>query len=322
MKRRWWAVVGVLIGLALLPGGATDTEAQAKKLKVAIVLPGVITDKAWNQFGHEGLKLIEKELPAEVAFVERVAQPDQAEAMGDFARRGFDLVFGHGGEFDAAAKQVGAKFPKTRFVVTNGNVGEKNIASMQINHWQVSFLGGVAAGMMTKSNKLAFITAQKFKAMDDAYAGFRDGAKWVNPKVEVAISYTGDWDDVGKAKEAALAHISRGVDVLAPDLDLAQQGGIEAAKEKNVWAIGFVGDQYPMAPKHILTSAIENIQVGMLEVAKLVRDGKIQGKSYVIGVENPKAAGYGKFGDQVPPKVREKVAEAKKLMLDGKLKQQ
>jgi basic membrane protein A and related proteins len=320
MKRTWTVL---LAGLALLlVGTATDSTAQAKKLKVAIVLPGVITDKAWNELGYNGIKTIEKDLGAEVAFVEKVAQPDQAEAMGDFARRGFDVVFGHGGEFDAAAKQVGAKFPKAWFVVTNGNVSGTNIASMQINHWQVAFLGGVAAGMMTKSNKLALITAQKFKAMDDAFAGFRDGAKWVNPKTDAAISYTGDWDDVGKAKEAALAHIAKGADVIAPNLDLAQQGGIDAAREKGVYAVGFVGDQYALAPKTILTSAIENIQVGMLEIAKPLRDGKLEGKLYVIGVENPKAAGYGKFGDMVPQKVKDKVAEAKKLMLEGKLKQQ
>ena len=319
MKRTWMVWTA---GLALLLAGmVTDGEAQAKKIKVAIVLPGVITDKAWNELGHKGIKTIEKELGAEVAFVEKVAQPDQAEAMGDFARRGFDLVFGHGGEFDAAAKQVGAKFAKTWFVVTNGNVSGTNIASMQINHWQVAFLGGVAAGMMTKTNKLALITAQKFKAMDDAYAGFRDGAKWVNSKVETTISYTGDWDDVGKAKEAALAHIAKGVDVIAPNLDLAQQGGIDAAKEKSVFAIGFVGDQYALAPKTILTSAIENIDIGMLEIAKLVQAGKMQGKSYLIGVENEKAAGYGKFGDDVPQKVKDKVAEAKKMMVEGKLKQ-
>jgi basic membrane protein A len=319
--KRTWMVLASAVAL-LVAAGAAESEAPAKKIKVAIVLPGVITDKAWNELGHNGLKLIEKELGAEVAFIERVAQPDQAEAMGDFARRGFDLVFGHGGEFDAAAKQVAAKFAKTWFVVTNGNISGSNIASMQINHWQVSFLGGVAAGMMTKTNKLAFITAQKFKAMDDAYAGFRDGAKWVNPKVEVAISYTGDWDDVGKAKEAALAHIAKGVDVIAPSLDLAQQGGIEAAKEKGVYAVGFVGDQYAAAPKAVLTSALEHIHVGMAEIARLLQGGKLQGKLYVLGVENEKAAGYGKFGDGVPQKVKDKVAEAKKLMLQGKLKQQ
>jgi basic membrane protein A len=318
--RRGWAVA-VAVALTVLVGAVPPGEGQATKLKVAIVLPGVITDKAWNELGHRGLKAVEKEVGAEVAFVERVAQPDQAEAMGDFARRGFNLVFGHGGEFDAAAKQVAARFPNTWFVVTNGNISGKNLASLQVNHWQVSFFNGVAGGMMTKTNKLAFITAQKFKAMDDAYAGFRDGAKWVNPKAEVAISYTGDWDDVGKAKEAALAHIAQGVDVIAPDLDLAQQGGIEAAKAKNVWAVGFVEDQHAVAPETVLTTAIERIDLAMVEVAKLAQAKKIEGKQYLFGVDNAKVAGYGKFGTKVPKNVQDKVAEAKKLMLEGKLKQ-
>ena len=90
MKHSWWAVA--VATLAILVAGPLPSEAQ-KKLKIAIVLPGVITDKAWNELGHQGLKGIEKDLGAEVAFIERVAQPDQAEAMGDFARRGFDLVF-------------------------------------------------------------------------------------------------------------------------------------------------------------------------------------------------------------------------------------
>jgi basic membrane protein A len=320
MRKGWVGAVAVF--LTVLVAAVPSAETQGKKLKAAIVLPGVITDKAWNQLGHKGIKAVEQELGAEVAFVERVAQPDQAEAMGDFARRGFDLVFGHGGEFDAAAKQVAARHANTWFVVTNGNVSGKNIASLQINHWQVAFFGGVAGGMMTKSNKLAFITAQKFKAMDDMFAGFRDGAKWVNPKAEVVQSYTGDWDDVGKAKEAALAHIAQGVDVIAPSLDLAQQGGIEAAKAKNVWAVGFVDDQYTAAPDHILTTAIERIDLAMVEISKLAQQKKLEGKQYVFGIDNAKVAGYGKFGNKVPRNVQDKVAEANKLMLEGKLKQQ
>jgi hypothetical protein len=78
MKRTWIVLMAGLV--LLLLGSATDGAAQAKKLKVAIVLPGVITDKAWNELGHNGIKTIEKELGAEVAFVEKVAQPDQAEA--------------------------------------------------------------------------------------------------------------------------------------------------------------------------------------------------------------------------------------------------
>ena len=84
--KRTWTVLPAGLALLLL-ASATDSAAQAK-LKAAIVLPGVITDKAWNELGYNGIKTIEKELGAEIAFVEKVAQPDQAEAMGDFARRG------------------------------------------------------------------------------------------------------------------------------------------------------------------------------------------------------------------------------------------
>jgi len=315
-------VAAVLTGMTLvLAVGFPAAEAGAGKLKVAAALPGIITDKAWNQSGYEGLKLIEKELDAKIAYTERVAQPDQVEVMSDYARRGFDLIFGHGGEYDAAGKQVAARFPKAKIVITNGTVTGPNLASLQINHFQVSFLAGVVAGMMTKTNKIAAISAQRFKAIEDMMAGFEQGAKYVNPKVEMFTSYTGNWDDVGKGKEAALAHIAKGADVLYPLLDHALLGVIDAAKEKNVFAIGFVGDQLDLAPKNILTSAIENISVAMLEIARIVAAGKFQGKSYVIGLENPKAARLGRYGTMVPPRVKAKVEEVKKLLTAGKITQ-
>src|ERR1700747_2268379 len=99
----------VLFAVALV----APTGTAIGKLKVAAALPGIITDKAWNQSAYEGLKMIEKQMSAQIAYTERVAQPDQAEVLGDYARRGFDVVFAHGGEFDAAGKQVAARFPKT-----------------------------------------------------------------------------------------------------------------------------------------------------------------------------------------------------------------
>jgi len=308
--------LAVLVVAVPLPAGAGAT-----KLKVAAALPGIITDKAWNQSGYEGLKMVERELGAEIAYTERVAQPDQVEVMSDYARRGFDMVFGHGGEYDAAGKQVASRFPKAKIIVTNGTVTGPNLASLQINHFQVSFLAGVVAGMMTKTNKIAAISAQKFKAIDDMMAGFEQGAKYVNAKVQVFTSYTGNWDDVGKGKEAALAHIAKGADVVYPLLDHALLGVIDAAKEKNVYAVGFVGDQLDMAPKNVITSGIENISIAMLDLAKVVAAGKFQGKSYVFGLENPQAARLGRFGSMVPKKVRDKAAEVQKMLLAGQIKQ-
>ncbi len=82
------------------------TVVGGEGFKIAIALPGEITDKAWNQSGYEGVNLAKQKLGAETAYVEQVAQADQTEVLTDFARKGYNMVFAHGGQFDAAVEQV------------------------------------------------------------------------------------------------------------------------------------------------------------------------------------------------------------------------
>lgn len=318
-NRRWLALalIAVFVAIFSQPGGA-----GARRLRVAAALPGIITDKAWNQSAYEGLKMIEKDVGAEIAYTERVAQPDQVEVLSDYARRGFDLIFAHGGEFDAAGKQVAARFPNTKFVINNGTNTGRNLADLQINHFQVAFLGGYVAGRMTKTNKVAVVAAQRFKAIEDLVAGFSQGAKYANPRIEVFVTYTGDWDNAGKGKEAALAHIARGADVVMPILDHALVGVLDAVKEKNIYAVGYVADQLDLAPRHVLTSVMENMSIAMLTMAKTVAAGRFEGKNYVIGLENNQVARLGRYNSVVPQSVKAKVEEVKALLLSGKITQQ
>jgi len=316
---RMWIALAVIALFIVAP--IVPTAAAPAKLKVAVALPGIITDKAWNQSAYEGLKTVEKQLGAQIAYTERVAQPDQVEVLSDYARRGFDLIFAHGGEFDAAGKQVAAQFPKAKFVIDNGTNTGPNLADLQINHFHVAFLGGYVAGRMTKTNKVAVVAAQKFKAIEDLVAGYTQGAQYANSKVEVFVTYTGDWDNVGKGKEAALAHIAKGADVVMPILDHALVGVLDAVKEKNVYGVGYVADQLDLAPKNILTSVMENMSVAIFEMTKTVVAGKFEGKNYVIGLENPEVARLGRYNAVVPQNVRSKVEEVKKLLLSGKITQ-
>ena len=72
------------------------------------------------QAGYEGLMRVKEEVGIEVAYSEKVAQPDQAEALAGYARLGFDVVAGHGGEFQEAANRVAKRYPDTIFIVHNG----------------------------------------------------------------------------------------------------------------------------------------------------------------------------------------------------------
>ena len=218
MKKRVAFILSLLTinGIFMISG--MSQAFAADKFRVAIVLPGTITDESFCQSGYEGLKMIEKELGAEVAYTERVAEPDQVENLRDYARRGYDLVIAHGGQFDDAAKKVAGQFPKVKFLVTNGMAQGPNIANGGLNPTHFGYLVGVVAGKMTKSNKIAFITGNKFPLNDAVAGSFEAGAKQYNPNSEVSVIFTGSWDDVAKAKEAAFAQIARGVDVLIPAL--------------------------------------------------------------------------------------------------------
>lgn len=289
----------------------TKAAADAKKgFKVAMVLPGIITDKAWNQSGFTGLNVVKEKQTVETAYVEKVGQPDQVEVLSDFARRGYNLIFAHGGQFDASIQQVAAEFPKTFFVGVNGAVQAENIASLRIDSLQGGYVSGIVAASMTKTNNIAYLCAQQFQSTDDEKRGFELGAKSVKPDIKVTASYTGDWNDAAKAKEAALALISAGNDVIFQWLDNASPAVLKTASEKGVYAIGNTADQQEVAPKAVLTSIVKRIDLAIAYLAELANNQQLKGQIYTIGWDKPDILYLGQFGDMVPEAVQKNAKDA------------
>jgi basic membrane protein A len=297
----------------------TTTDAD-KTLKVAMVLPGIITDKAWNQVGFTGLKVVKDKQSAETAYVEKVGQSDQVETLSDFARRGYNLIFAHGGQFDASIQQVAAEFPKTFFVGVNGAVKGDNIASLRIDSLQSAYISGIVAASMTKANKIAYLCAQQFQSTEDEKRGFELGAKSAKPDIKVTASYTGDWNDAAKAKEAALALISAGNDVIFQWLDNASPAVLETASEKGIYVIGNTSDQQEVAPKAVLTSIVKRIDLAIAYISELAKNQQLKGQIYSIGWEKPDILYLGKFGSMVPEDVQKKAKDAIQGIIDKKIK--
>ena len=287
--------------------------------KIAIALPGVISDQAWNQSGYEGLNLAKQKLNAEVAYVEQVAQADQTEALTDFGRRGYNLVFAHGGQFDAAIEQVAPQFPNTFFVGVNGNIKGENIASLRIDHLQGSYLCGIIGAAMSKSNKLAYIAGQEFPATQDELRGFELGAKSVKPNIQIVSTFTGDWNDVAKAKEATLALISSGADVIYQWLDSAAPAVLQAASDKGVYAFGNTKDQLDVAPKAVLTSAVKRLDIAIAYLAELSQQKQLKGQIYSIGLEREDILTLGEFSAEVPEAVKQNALKAKQDIVTKKI---
>lgn len=301
------------------PGNKTTGKEGKRNFRVAMVLPGIISDKAWNQVGFTGLGVIKEKQSVETAYVEKVGQPDQVEVLSDFARRGYNLIFAHGGQFDASIQQVAAEFPKTFFVGVNGTIKGENVASLGINSLQAGYVSGVIAGLMTKSKQIAYLSAQQFKSTDDEKRGFELGAKSIKPDIKVTSSYTGDWNDAAKAKEATLALISTGSDVIYHWLDNAAPAVLETASEKGIFVIGNTADQQAIAPKAVLTSMVKRIDLAIAYIAELATKNELKGENYTLGWEKPDILYLGKFGEMVPADVKKKAQETAKAIADQKI---
>jgi basic membrane protein A and related proteins len=312
-------ICGSLIPIACSNKQTPPTTSNSSGFKIAIALPGVISDKAWNQSGYEGVQLAKQKLGVETAHVEKVSQADQTEVLSDFARRGYNLVIAHGGQFDAAIQQIAPQFPNTFFIGVNGSVSGANIASLRIDHLQASYLCGIIAATMTKSNKLAYIAGQEFQATQEELRGFELGAKSIKKDIKITSTFTGDWNDVAKAKEATLALISTGADVIYQWLDSASPAVLQTASDKGVYAFGNTKDQSDIAPKAVLTSAVKNLDVAITYLAELAQKKELKGQVYKLGLERPDILTLGKFSEVVPQPVQKQLLNVKQQIIDKKI---
>ena len=306
-----------LAAAAVIPALPLQAGAQ-EEFKAAIVMPGNITDQSWNQTGYEAMQRAQDELGIETAYSEKVAQPDQLEALSDYARRGYDVVIGHGGEFVDAVERAAERHPDTLFVVTNGFIEGENIASVTFDFPQFGYVIGFLGGKMSEAGKGGYISAQKIQVATDLEEGFRKGFQSVHPDAEILVSYTNDWDDVAKAKEAALNQLEQGVDVIFPLLDNAQIGAVQAAQEQDAWSFGVWQDIHDNWPDTVLQSAVMDFRVALVDFLRIAKDGQAEGKIYKFGIGTD-AGTLGKYNEAIPAEVVEETEALIEKLKSGEI---
>jgi len=317
--RRLGLVVLLLVAACSRSDSAAPPAADA--FKVALLSPGPISDAGWNALAYEGLLAIRDQLGAEIAQVE-VKSPGQFEdAFRDFARRGFALVFGHGFEFQDAAAAVAPDFPKTVFITTSGNTVRPNVAPLRFMLEEATYLEGMLTASLSTSGKAGAVGGMAIPSVKSTILAYEAGARAVNPDFQVLTSYVGNWEDVGAAKEAALALVQQGADLLFHNADAAGLGVFQAAQQRQVLAFGANKNQNDIAPDVILASAVIDIPRGFLTVARQVQAGtfvarieRLTMRDGVISLQYNAA-----LADRIPPDVRARVDAAQQAIVAGTL---
>jgi basic membrane protein A and related proteins len=315
-------LVLVLAGCRQEPSSpaATPTGAAAK-FKVALLSPGPVSDAGWNALAYEGLLAIRDQLGAEVAQVQTKTPAEFEEGFRDFARRGYQLVFGHGFEFQDAAAAVAPDYPNTVFITTSGNTVRKNVAPLRFMLEEATYLEGIIAAGMSKTGKAGAVGGMEIPSVKSTFIAFEAGAKAARSDFTVVTAYVGNWEDVGAAKEAALAQVQQGCDLLFHNADAAGLGVFQAAQQRHVYAFGSNKNQNDVAPEVVLASAVIDIPHAFVNVATEVKERRFTGRVERMGMKdgvvslimNPR------LETQIPADVKQRVDQARQAILAGTL---
>jgi len=289
--------------------------------KVALLTPGPVSDAGWNAAAYQGLQMVKTRLRAETALVQTKSPADFDDAFRDFATRGFNLIFAHGFEYTDSAIEVARSFPNTYFVVSSGSESSANVASITFNVDQATYVEGVLTAGVSKTGIVGAVGGIELPSIKLFFEGFKRGFQSVLPKGRILISYTGNFDDVGAAKEAALAQIGQGADVLIHNADAAGLGVFLAAEQGHAYAFGVFNNQNSVAPDVVLASAVTSTPLAFLRIATEVKSGTFHPGMLEFGMQDGMVSVVfnPKLEPKIPPAALERARKVEHDLATGAL---
>ena len=308
------ACKAVVISAAL---GLAPLAAQAATLKVAGLFETPI-EEPWVKQIHDALNKAKGELDLDYTFSESVKAADFARVMREYAEKGYDLIMGDAFGAERIARRVARDYPDVAFVFGSG-IGPAEPNFSVFDNWihEPAYLSGMIAGKMTKTNVVGVVGGIAIPEINRLSNAFCGGAKEVNDKVRCKFSFIGSFFDPPKAKEAAIAQIEAGVDVIYAE----RFGVIEAAKDKGILAISNMSDQSSLGPDTVITGPIWDMYPTVKHVVTLVRAGVYTAQDFggfsYMSKGGAYLAPYHTFEETLPAEVKDMVAARRQEILDG-----
>ena len=273
-------VLSILLTFGLMVGVTAESD---KKVKVALILEGAISDMSWNATAYNGLKKIEA-LGAEVKYIENTPASSVADAIRIFGDEGYDVIFLSTNSYADAGAATAKEYPNTQFFFINSNIVDTNCASFVIQDAEQGFLMGALSALLTQSKTVGFIGGLEIQPIKNGGQGFAQGVAYVDPSIKVLAQNTGSFDDVNAAKELAKSFIGQGADVLSPMANQASLGVMEAAQESGTSkAIGSGLNQETVAPDAAVTAIVKDTSIAYEAAFKTYLEKKIPSEPIKMG---------------------------------------
>ena len=280
------AALGIGGWYMMQPAGPGPTTTAAAAKKVALVMPGSITDHGWDQEPYEGLMKAKTDFAIDVGYTEELmvtgTPADYDRVLRDYVSKGFGFIICHDFLCKDSVTAVAKDNPSIWFAYDGARFDPTIPNLIPYIPWghEPAYMAGVFAAKMTKTGTVGTYDGLPIHIEVDCVEAFELGAKSVNPKINVLKNYIGVWHDPKKGHDLVVSMADAGADLVYGVGDGINIGGIQGAKEKGIWFIGGTGDQRPVEPDTVIVSVSWGLGPIVYTLAKLYSQGKLAGQSY------------------------------------------
>ena len=326
-NKRLWTLLALATIVALLitacrpaatptPVPPTPTPPPPpEKLKAAFVYVAPIGDLGWTWAHEQGRLMLEEELGVETVYIENVPEgPDAERVIRDFATKGYDVIFATSFGFMDPMLTVAQEFPDKYFEHCSGYKTADNMSTYFGRMYQPRFLSGLVAGKASKANKIGYVAAFPIPEVVRGINAFALGVRTANPEATVHVVWTQTWFDPVKEKEAAVALLDEGCDVIAQHQDTTEPQ--KAAQERGVVSIGYDSDMRQFVGDTVLTSPVWNWGPYYVNRVKAAMDGTWTTGQHWGGMKDG-IVDLAPLSPQVPDDVKALVEGWKQKILSG-----
>lgn len=339
MKRRLLYVLCIIAILAVSLTAcqpAAQEEEEADKASVVLITPNPLGDRSFIDAAARGREEFMKDYP-DVTFdlIETNGVAEHEAAMRNAIAKGYDMIIGLAIDSELMFSLC-EEFPDQKFGSASEIFAEElpaNMAGYVINVHESSFLVGVIVGSLTQTKTVGAVVGGDAPGLNQFFYGYKQGVLEVCPDCNVLVSYLGfDFSNPTLGLESALAQYDQGADIIYQIAGRSGEGVLQAANDRDLYAIGVDSNQDDTYPGHVIVSMIKSTNTTTYKLAEMAVKGFEPG-FHSIGLSDGGAGlswdinNSTTFADNGPAEMTAKLPDIKKLVeeyrakiLNGELK--
>ncbi|MDQ0298810.1 transcriptional activator of comK gene [Salibacterium salarium] len=297
---------GAVLTLTIINACDSNVSTAPADNKAALLLENTIDDQGWNSKGYEGLLHVQSDIGMDVTYRENVSDAKKVKnTVEELEDEGIELIFGHGRFFADHFMEINENYPNIHFVSFNGDVEGHNITSVHFEGFAMGYFAGRLSSEMSETNTIGVISAQKWQPEAE---GFVEGAKDSSDSIRVLNENVYGWNKEEEALQTLDDMTEKKADIIYPTGDGFHVEVINKMKEKDLQAIGYMGDQSDLGEATVLTSTVQHVERVYQKIAKQYKMGELESGNVSYGFED-EAISMGQFSPEVPENIQKQLIE-------------